>query len=183
MVVLVAAPRRHEDLHGEKTTPCCLRTIREDPTPRHERIWTRRIDPSTGVMTRYLVVKTMKAATYSPTFSGRSTRSICKEIMQKCYDKVGVMSTTRKCTQQQMQSRKDRKMKAAISNYYSRRITAMWKEICVLPAQSSAVADRTGDKEMELQQKPDKRLIKESTKQPTITDEPSATPSYTFIAR
>ena len=74
-------------------------------------------------------------------------------------------------------------MTAAISNYYSRRITAMWKEICVLPAQSSAVADRTGDKEMELQQKPDKRLIKESTKQPTITDEPSATPSYTFIAR
>ena len=178
MVDFLAAFGRHENLHDEKGNPRRLWTIWEYGAKQPGTVWC--VVSSTGVTTRVNTVEKTKTRTI---YSGRSTRSVSKEMMRNCYDKVGFMSTTRKVTLQQLQSEKDRKMTTATRNYYFRRTIAIWKEICALPAQLSAVSDRTCDKELELQQKPDKRLTNESTKQPTITDEPLTSPAHTFIAR
>ena len=182
MAVFVAASSRHEDSHGDLMLSSRLWTIWEYGA---KRPGTVAIVVSKGVATWVLPAKattTEKTTTYS----GRSTMSRCKAIMQECYKKAGTMPITRMGTQVQLQTEKDKQMQAmtaAISDYYSRRITAMWKEICGIPAQLSAAPDKAGDKVVETQQKSDERLTDEPSKQPKITAESLASPPYAFRAR
>ena len=87
-------------------------------------------------------------------------------------------------------ARKGRLMTAATNAYYIRKREreelerqAQFDEADYFTRQLKALIDKMCEGDQELQRKTDKGLIDESLKQPTITDEPSEKPAYSFIAR
>ena len=97
------------------------------------------------------------------------------------------MSTTRWCLQQSLQLRKDMQMSNATHAYRIRQLERMVLEssrkISTRKASRARVKRSSGNRK-KINNKSEKRLVKESTIQPTITDEPaSASPAYTFRAR
>ena len=187
MVVFVAALGRHEAPHGDLRLPHRMWTIWEPGSFRPENCWAS--VSKTGVATR----KHHTTKTITTIYSGRSTRSVCKEIMRKCYAKAGIRSRAMDLT--------------AIRNFYFRSsaretlkllekqsethaslaaIQAGFDQLSAKDAQRAVAKHDIWDRRDKLFRPlisvTNKRL-NESTKQPTNTDEPVATPAYRFIVR